>query len=149
MGEISCCCDLTNTTLERICFKVITNNHIYSLCHLLLNSIAVNIFKCEVTLRLFNTMKVIIPQALVPTPIATTLASNGTDHVPRTVRPRRQRHGSKTRRIHVSVIKPIQTKKQGVSSVLVVRAIASDAQTTLSEEILFERIFGDTSRTLW
>ena len=93
-------------------------------------------------------MKAIISQALVLTPIATTLASNGTDHVPRTVRPRRRRHVSKTRRTHASVIKPIQTKKQGVSSVLVVRAIASDAQTTLSEEILFERIFGDTLRTL-
>ena len=39
-------------------------------------------------------------------------------------------------------------KKQGELSILVVRAIASDAQTTLSEEILFERIFSDTSRSL-
>ena len=38
--------------------------------------------------------------------------------------------------------------KQGVLSVLVVRAIASDAQMTLSEETLFQRTFGDTSRTL-
>ena len=91
-----------------------------------------------------------IPEALETTPITTKVTSNGTGHGQKTVIHRRRRRGllGKARRTHVAVIKPIRTKTQGVLSVLVVRAIASDAQTTLSEETLFQRTFGDTSRTL-